>query len=227
MPKTLEVVVMSVEEAIEAERGGADRLELVNSLEEGGLTPPLALAEEVVRTVSIPVRIMVRQNPSMSIQSESELESLKATARGLSELPIDGLVLGYVAETSVDLISTAAILSRAPQHRATFHRAFECVSDPLRAIQDLKSMPQIDRILTTGGSGPPAERKARLLEWQRAAGPEIRILVGAGLSAEFLTELNAEPDLSEIHVGRAARLGESVTGRVSRHQIATLKSALG
>ena len=226
MPKTLEVIVTSVEQATEAQLGGADRLELVDALQNGGLTPAFAIAKEVVRSVSIPVRVILRQNSTMSIGSASEPQSLKASARRFSELPIDGFVLGYVAEGKVDLISMSAILGSAPGHHATFHRAFEYVSDPVEAIQDLKTIPQIDRILTTAGAGSPHERKARLVQWQRAAAPEIRIIVGAGLDHELVSELKNAPELSEIHVGRAARVPQSVSGKVSRHQVAALKSSL-
>jgi copper homeostasis protein len=225
-PKILEVIVTSLEEAIEAEAGGADRLELVRSLEQGGLTPPVELVRQVVETVSIPVRVMLRENPSMSLANQSEMMVLQSLTEAIAKLPIDGLVLGFVRGNEIDAVATRELLAAAPHCRATFHRAFEHTLDPLSAIRTLKQMPQIDRILAGGGDGSWLHRKRRLLEWQRAAAPEIEILVGAGVSSgELMNELLADPDFREMHIGRAARIPEEYSGAVLRQQVALLRSA--
>jgi copper homeostasis protein len=224
MPRTLEVIVTNLYEAIEAERGGADRVELVRSLEVGGLTPSAGVVEAVTRTLSIPVRVMLRENPSMMVGTEDELHALQEGASLLAQLPIGGFVLGFVRDGSVDLTATRKILARAPDRPATFHRAFEHVRDPLRAIRELKQIPQIDRILTTGGEGSWAERKKRLSAWQEAASPEISILVGAGVCAATLADIASDAHAMEVHVGRAARIPQTVEGIVDRERVASLKS---
>jgi copper homeostasis protein len=227
LTRILEVIVTSLHEAVQAELGGADRLELVCSLESGGFTPPLALVREVVKTVSIPVRVMLRENASMSIGDPAELRTLQCRAEALVDLPIEGLVLGFIKDGAVDLTATNALLSMAPKSRATFHRAFDHVSDPLRTLHELKQLPQIDRILTSGGEGCWVERKTRLLEWQRAASPQIKIIVAAGLCASSLEATNGDCSDIEVHVGRAARVPQITSGTVSRSQVAWLKRLLG
>ena len=226
MPRTLEVIVTTLSEALEAERGGADRVELVRSLDLGGLTPGPALVEEVARTLSIPVRVMLRENAGMTIETQEEFHALQRAASLLSRSPIDGFVLGFVKDGSVDLDAIREILVCAPNCSATFHRAFEHAQDPLRAIQELKQVPQIDRILTTGGEGCWAERKERLSAWQKVASPEIRILVGTGLCADTLRDLARDAHVIEVHVGRAARIPQTVEGVVNRDRVAALKSLL-
>jgi copper homeostasis protein len=216
--KILEVIVTSLAEALEAEAGGAGRLEVVRSLAEGGLSPDCELVRQIVENVSIPARIMVRETSSMCITSDSELALLQAQAVAFARLPIDGLVLGWVRDGQIDLVSTRAVLS-AVTCPATFHRAFESATDPLQAIRSLKQVPQIDRILTTGGSGSWPERQSVLQAWQRAAAPEIEILVGAGLSPEVFSD----PAINEIHVGRAARQSHESFGAVDRLKVARLK----
>ena len=134
LTRILEVIVTSLNEAIEAELGGADRLELVCSLESGGLTPPLRLVREVVERVSIPVRVMLRENASMSIGGPAELNTLQCKARTLAELPIDGLVFGFLKDGALDLTATKELLAEAPRCQATFHRAFDHLRDPLRGV---------------------------------------------------------------------------------------------
>ena len=162
MPKVLEVIVISVEDAIEAEAGGADRLELVRALDLGGLTPAPELVKQVVKSVKIPVRVMLRQTPDMSSGGPKERAMLKSCAEFFAGLPIDGLVLGFIRDGKPDIPAVLDILSAAPGSRATFHRAFDELTDPMPTIQELKRLPQIDRILTVGGQGEWPSRKKRL-----------------------------------------------------------------
>ena len=226
MPKTLEVIITSEGEAVEAQAGGADRLEVVRALELGGLTPDPAIVERILAAVSIPIRVMVRNEASFAPGGPLELRALRNQAAQFASMGVDGLVLGFAADGGLNLDATSDVLSAAPGCRATFHRAFDEAADPLLAIEQLKSLPQIDRILTTGGAGTWEERRARLVHWQQAAWPEIHILVGAGLSKHALSGLRVERRLVEVHVGRAARVPHLVNGRVDSRQIATLKSAL-
>lgn len=223
MPRKLEVIATSLAEAIEAEAGGADRLELVRSLDQDGLSPDLELVRQILAAVSIPVRVMLRENSSMSVAGEPEMSLLKAQAVAFATLPIDGLVLGWITPSGeVDVASLGAVLAGL-DCRVTFHRAIEHVADPSRAIRALKQFPQIDRILSSGGPGSWPERKARLLELQQAAAPGIQILVAVGLSPDALAGVFEDAALDEVHVGRAARHLQEVSGAVDRQQVAALK----
>lgn len=226
MPRFLEVIVTSVEEAREAQAGGADRLELVRAFDVGGLTPPPEIAEQVVAAVSIPVRVMLRENASMSAAGAKEVSDLRTRARELIRLPIDGLVLGFVKNGSLDFETMEQVLGSCGSCRVTLHRAFEHVGNAIAAIEDLKKLKQIDRILTSGGEGRWAQRKARLLEWQAAAAPEIKLLVGVGLRGAAMVEMSRHSDCFEFHVGRAARAPQTTSGVVRRERVAKLKALL-
>ena len=85
------------------------------------------------------------------------------------------------------------------------HRAFDTVHDLEAAIDAALAFPQIDRILTSGGSGNWTERCERLTEWARRAGPRISILPGGGLDEQALTVLARCPAIAEVHVGKVVR----------------------
>lgn len=221
--KVLEVIVSSLDDAIEAEEGGADRLEVVRDLDQGGLTPSSALVRQITSRIKIPVRVMLRENTSMALLNSTELQTLCRKASELATLGVDGLVMGFVLDGTVDLVALKTVAETVPQLKITFHRAFDILPDPIQTIRSLKTIPQVDRILTTGGPGSWPARKLRLHYWQRYAAPEITILAGAGLMDTVITDLRRDQQIREIHIGRAARIPHETGGRVSRIQVAQLK----
>jgi copper homeostasis protein len=223
--KLLEVIVTSAAEAREAEQGGADRLELVSDLELEGLTPPLSVVEEVLRGVSIPVRVMLRHNESFAVKDSDELRSLKKYAGELADMPVNGMVLGFVNENRVDSQIMNQLLACCATKPATFHRAFESIGDEASGVADIKTLPRVDRILTSGGAEHNwAERLKTLEALQKMACPEITIVTGGGLDEGGLAMLAASPLLNEFHVGRAAR---DDANQVQSGMIRRLRSLLG
>jgi copper homeostasis protein len=209
-----EVIVCSPEDAIAAERGGANRLEIISHYEVGGLTPTFHLVREIVETVNIPARVMLRDDVPFVVTDEKKKERLCAAARSFRELPIEGVVLGFLKGRQPDHELVARVLACAPHLNATFHRAFEDLPDPMRAIAALKRHPRIDCILTSGGPGDWAGKRAQFEAWRRAAQPEIEILAGGGLDAAAIEGFRAATSIRAFHAGRAVREGQRIEGRV-------------
>ena len=224
--KGLEVIVTSPEEALEAEQGGADRLEVVRSLDQGGLTPSLEVIAAILAAVRIPMRVMLRESDSMTISDTGQLDRLIVAASGIAQFPVQGLVTGFVHEGSIDQEALKQILPAAPGLPVTFHRAFEYVKSPLVAIAALKQYPQVDRILirATNESGPISLAQAKT--WQHFAAPQIRFILGVGLDRTLLPAIRDHADLWEVHVGRSVREPETVFGAVRSDKVAHLKSIL-
>lgn len=214
----LEIIVRSVDDARQAEAGGAHRLEVVRDLECGGLTPGMDLVEGILNAISMPVRVMLRENAGYGIAGPAELDHLSSLAAQLGALPINGLVLGFLLEGKVDARRTSTILGQAPRCGATFHHAFEETDDAQAAIRDLKQIPQIDRILSAGRSGTWARRRARLEYYHDQADPELSILAGGGINVTTMRSLLETTPIREFHIGRAAR----ENGRVHAGKVATL-----
>jgi copper homeostasis protein len=223
----LEVIVSSVQDACEAEQGGAGRLELVRDLARDGLTPSLALAAQVVRAVRVPVRVMIRETPSHEVRDPRILDSLRQAVRDFARLPIDGLVLGFLDGARVDAVAVRCVLAEATGLRATFHRAFEGVTDARGGFAALESCDRIDRVLHSGGQGSWTDRRARLAALAAIAGPRIGVIAGGGLTLDGLEVLAGTPGVSEFHVGRAAREPATPDGAVRARLVAGLVRATG
>jgi copper homeostasis protein len=222
----LEVIVTSVRDAVEAELGGASRLEVVRELERGGLTPSPRLVQEIVAAIRIPVRVMVRESDGYTISGPEERDRLCRTARELCGVGVAGLVLGFARGRSVDLMTTMEVLASAAGLRATFHHAFDDLADTVGTLAALKACGRIDCILTRGGEGTAAERGARLRTLAQTAGPEIAVMIGGGVDAAVVRALRREPAIGAFHVGRAARAPASAAGRVSAAKVRALVELL-
>jgi copper homeostasis protein len=222
-PFVLEVIACSVADALEAEKGGADRLEVISHFECGGLTPALELVGAIQSAVSLPLRIMLRDSDNYQVRNDSEIEGLCRAAREFAALCVDGLVLGFLREGKVDIELTQHILDSAPTLKATFHHAFDETSDQFQALADLRQCRQIDRVLTAGGQGDWATKSERLARYQQASDGHQIILVGGGVDAEAINTLRTTTNLTEFHVGRAARLPATVDGSVRSAQVNGLR----
>jgi copper homeostasis protein len=218
----LEVIVCSVADAVEAERGGAGRLEIVRDLQQGGLTPSLNLVREIKRATELPVRVMLRESPGYQTNGPEEIERLCRAAEEFAALDIDGFVPGFLNDGEVDIELTQRVLACAPHTRATFHHAFEDANDKLCALTEIKQLPQVDRILSSGGTDQLRSRVQRLAEYEHAAAPELTILAGGGIDGAAIVEIKRATRIREFHVGRAARLNFQADGAVQASLVTDL-----
>jgi copper homeostasis protein len=220
----LEVIVQSIDDARAAARGGADRLEVVRDIDRRGLTPNIDLVRAIASEVSVPLRIMIRESDGFTVASAQEVTTLQRALASFAELPIDGVVVGFVRGTTLDLDLTRTVLSAAPTVRATFHHAFDEADHPLEAIEALKHIPQIDRVLTAGGDGSWADRHRQLAIYVKEGAGRLTILAGGGVDADGLRGLAAAGVVREAHVGRAAREPQQAAAPVSADRVKLLKA---
>lgn len=218
----LEVIACSVADAVEAEKGGANRLEVVSALDRGGLTPLVEVVRAIQDAVDLPLRVMVRESDGYQTSGEAEVEKLCRAADEFSRLEVDGLVLGFLKGRTIDLDLTRRVLAAAPRLKATFHHAFEDAADQLQTIGEIKRVSQVDRILSHGGPGDLEQRRERLDTYVRAAAPEITIIAGGGINSRAIALLRRSTALREFHVGRAARRGYRVDGEVQSELVRAL-----
>lgn len=204
MPPLLEVIVSSIEDARAAAEGGADRLEIVRDLRAGGLTPPIDLVRAIAAEIELPLRVMLRENDGYDLRP-GELEPLRRAAAEFVAFGVDGVVLGFAEAGEPRLDDVGRVLEAAPGVRATFHRAFDQLRDPIGAIDAIARVRQIDKILTSGGSGTPRERAARLGEYTARAAGRLDIIAGYAVDEAMIAEIARTGCVREAHVGRAVR----------------------
>uniref|UniRef100_A0A8I6GF90 Copper homeostasis protein cutC homolog n=1 Tax=Rattus norvegicus TaxID=10116 RepID=A0A8I6GF90_RAT len=140
----MEVCVDSVESAVNAERGGADRIELCSGLLEGGTTPSMGVLQVVKQSVQIPVFVMIRPRGGDFLYSDREVEVMKADIRLAKLYGADGLVFGALTEDGhIDQELCLSLVALCRPLPVTFHR------DPMAALETLLTL-GFERVLTSG-----------------------------------------------------------------------------
>ncbi|MCM2996458.1 copper homeostasis protein CutC [Paenibacillus cellulositrophicus] len=203
----LEVIATNLYDALVAENAGADRLELVTGIMEGGLTPGPGMIRKVVGLMSIPVHVMVRPHSQSFVYDQYDLLTMREDIAFIKECGAAGIVLGTLKpDRTVDTEALEMLLKEADGLNVTFHRAFDEIDDQLGALRTLSAYPQINRILTSGGPRPAPESTDRIQALVEAsAGTGIRILAGYGLTVPGLSEFVRKTGVPEVHFGSALR----------------------
>ena len=177
----------------------------------------------IARVTPLPLRVMVRENAGYALE-DGELPVLRRAVAEFAAAGVDGIVIGFAREGEPAVDDVARVLAAAPGVRATFHRAFDVLRDPLRAIDSLFGLAQVDRILTDGGAGSPAQRSERLRTYVARAAERITVIAGSGVDDEVLAEFARNGCVREVHVGRAAREGDDPEGPVSVARVRRLRA---
>ncbi len=195
----LEVCVDSVESAINAETGGADRIELCGDLIVGGVTPSLALYERIREKIDIPIHVLLRPRFGDFLYSEEELEVLIRQAKMFSEAGADNLVIGCLTpDGRLDLESMKRIIDAADGTPVNLHRAFDMCRDLNEALEDAKTL-GIASILTSGGFAS-AKEGAKVLDELKKNADDIDIMAGAGMNAQNIKFMLNTTSLTSFHM---------------------------
>lgn len=205
----LEVIATCVEDAIVAEANGADRLELITAITEGGLTPGIGMVQQVVKAVTIPVHVMVRPHSRSFVYGEADVLTMEAEVRAIADAGAAGIVFGAItAERTIDEAALERMLALAGGLNVTFHRAFDKLADLPSGLRTLLRYPQVNRVLTSGGPRPAPQAVPAIRELvEIAGGSPLRILAGHGLTLETVSRIVAETGVTEVHFGSAVRIG--------------------
>ena len=210
-PIIIEVCVDSVESALAAEHGGADRVELCDNLMEGGTTPSAGMIELARRHLSIGLQVIIRPRGGDFCYSAIEFEIMKRDIETAKRLGADGIVIGILKpDGTVDAERTATLVKLAQPLNVTFHRAFDMTRDPYQALEDLVEL-GVNRILTSGQAYSVLEGLDLIAELVQIAGDRVIIMPGGG------TERNLQKIVNEALIKEAHVIGPKYVDSVMQY----------
>jgi len=195
----MEVCANSVSSALEAQKGGAKRVELCASLTEGGTTPSYAEIKLAKQLLHIEVYPIIRPRGGDFLYSKLEFELMKEDIKICKELQCEGIVTGILtADGKVDKDRCAELVELAKPMKAAFHRAFDMTVNMEEAMEDLISLGFI-RILTSGGKATALDGAEQLAKLIRKADQRIAIMPGACVNTSNIQQLISKTGAKEFH----------------------------
>lgn len=195
----LEICASSLTSAINAQVGGAQRVELCCNLEQGGLTPSAATIQLARKALTIDIFVLIRPRIGDFFYSADEFEQIKADILFCKTIGIDGVVFGILDENQeIDIIRNKTLIEVAQPMQTTFHRAFDCLKSPPEGLEKVIEL-GFDRILTSGLQPTAIQGQPLLKSLIQQAGNRITILPGSGLTSQNIEKFIAATHAKEVH----------------------------
>ncbi len=205
----LELIAQDIDEAKLLEDLGADRLELVTGMGEGGLTPSHGLIKQVAQNIKIPVNVMLRSRGGYST-SEEDLKVNLADLEWIKECGLNGAVFGWLLDNGeLNMPAIKAVVENKGKLELTLHRCIDSVNNYEESIQQLKGLP-LARILSSGHL-PSIIDGAKNLDMAKKELPGVIFLAGGGLRINNLKEFVTTYHPAEVHMGSATHVDGDYT----------------
>lgn len=214
MTRLLENCAYSAESALNAQNGGADRVELCSGMGEGGTTPSygeMLAARQVLTTTKL--NVIIRPRGGDFLYTENEIEIMANDIKAARHIGADGVVFGCLtSDGGIDTPALERLLAAADGMSTTFHRAFDVCRDPFAAMEEIIAL-GFDRILTSGQQ-PNAERGIPLLrQLVDKADGRIVIMPGCGITPHNIKRIAVETGATEFHASARKTIGSLMTFR--------------
>lgn len=198
---TAEVCCGSYYDALQAEAGGAGRIELNSGLLLGGLTPSMSALRLIKETCRLKVIAMARPRGGGFCYSPEDFQVMRSDCIRLIQNGADGIAFGCLKEGNfIDMERCRELveLIHGAGKEAVFHRAFDCTENAFSSMEQLISL-GIDRVLTSGQKASALFGTALIKELQNRYGGDIEILAGSGVNASNARRLIEETGISQVH----------------------------
>ncbi|WP_036688375.1 copper homeostasis protein CutC [Paucisalibacillus globulus] len=224
----LEIIATNLTDVKDAERYGADRIELSPAMSELGITPSYGLIQAAVESVRIPINVIIRPHSQSFVYNADDLEVMKRDIKMVKKLGANGIVVGALTkEGAVDIEFISNLLEVADGLEVTIHRAFDFSRNQIEALESLKQVPEITTILTAGGNYNAPEAVEQINELiDMASRTHLSIMVGHGLRVDSFEKFfqSTKPDF--VHFGSGARKNDSFDYGLDETKIKTIKEII-
>lgn len=178
-----EACVGSYNQALRAEKLGANRVELCDNLLEDGTTPSYGTIKRTILNLNIPIMVIIRPRGGNFEYSPDEVQIMKDDIIICKKLGAYGVAIGALKNGHIDTGVIKELVEIAKPMSITFHMAFDEIEDKYSAIDELVNL-GVDRILTKGGNENALSGKENLKDLVKFSNDRISIMPGKGVTKE-------------------------------------------
>lgn len=198
--RIIEICANSAQSCVEAEAGGAKRVELCAGIPEGGTTPSYGEIRMAQRLTSkIDINVIIRPRGGDFLYTEAEIGSMLLDIELCKQLGVHGVVFGCLTkEGDIDVPLMRRLIEAAAPLSVTCHRAFDVCRDPFRAMEELIDL-GCDRILTSGQQSDAVKGIPMIKQLVERADDRIIIMPGCGVREENIALIEQETGAKEFH----------------------------
>lgn len=224
----LEIIATNLTDVKQAEQFGADRIELSPAMSKLGITPSYGLIKNAVKSVDIPINVIVRPHSQSFYYDEDDLETMITDIHMIKEFGANGIVIGpLTSEGTIDEDVLQRLLDVADGLDVTIHRAFDFARDQVEALETLAQYEQVTTILTAGGDYEAPEAVSQINHLiDLAENTHLKIMVGHGLRADSFEEFYKKIAPDAVHFGSGARVNDSFEYPLDEEKIKKIKDVL-
>lgn len=204
-PIQVEIVACSADDAVEAARGGASRLEICGALGQGGLTPSVGQWRATRAQVDLPAIVMIRPRSGGFCYTDLEFDTMLRDLDAFLEEGVDGFVTGCLtSDGNPDAKRNAELVRRAQGKVVMCHRCYDVVRDPHAALESLIDS-GFTRVLTSGRSNSALEGAPEIRRAVEQAAGRIEVVPGGGVRPENAAEVVRLTGVNVVHLAPFVR----------------------
>ena len=195
-----EACVESFEGAVAAEKNGADRIEICSNLELDGLTPSREIVRKLIKTLNIPIKVMIRPKAGDFCYNRQEIKEMFDDIAYFKSLGVYGVVLGVLNDNNtVDINLTNKFVNTAGKLEVTFHKAIDSCDNILEELRMIIKTTRISSILTSGGFSDAFAGHQIIKEMIKIAGKNLSIIVAGSITSNNILSLHKLIEGNEYH----------------------------
>jgi len=195
-----EACVETFEQAITAEKNGADRIEICSNLNLEGLTPSRELVRKLIKTLNIPIKVMIRPKAGDFCYGRHEINEMFDDIAYFRSLDVYGVVLGVLNDNNtVDINLTNKLVKAAGKLDVTFHKAIDSCDNILEELRMIINNTRVSTILTSGGFKDAFAGHEVIKEMIKISGKNISIIVAGSVTSDNILSLHKLIEGKQYH----------------------------
>ena len=203
-----EACVEGYQEAMLAQKLGADRIELCSHLDKEGLTPDRVTILDVLRSISIPIKIMIRPRSGNFVYNEKEIYQMEEEISFCKTNGIKEVVFGALdTQNRIDMDLVKRLTNISYPMRVTFHKAIDCSDNIKEGFEQLIKCKAVTSVLTSGKGKFVLENRTLIKEIIQLYKDKINIILAGGITNDNLDKIHKTFHCIEYH-------GKKIVGKL-------------